>query len=98
MMDLKIEHAVGIHLSAQSESQWDVPVVRLEQVDTLIGEAVTRAESFVATIGMWGEWKDGCFYYNGTSAPELEQHLEIVQAFLASPLVAEWRKRGKGKS
>ena len=54
MEPLKIEWAIGLHLSMESESGWDVPVVRLEAVDQVIAEAVLFAEaaqSDIVTVG-----------------------------------------------
>jgi hypothetical protein len=38
---------------------------------------------FVERIEANGEWDDGCFYYGGTSASELQEPLRLAQAALA---------------
>jgi hypothetical protein len=54
MKEMKIEWAIGLHLSRESESEWDVPVVRLEAVDQVIAGAVlfaAAAKSDIVTVG-----------------------------------------------
>ena len=57
-----------------------VPVVRLEQVDELIREAVWAMEMVREAQEIWSD-------------RVAKAHVQRCDAFLASPLVAEWRKR-----
>lgn len=36
----------------------------------------------VSTIEKHGNWDDGCFYYNGTSASELQEPLRLAKLML----------------
>lgn len=38
---------------------------------------------FIERIDRYGEWDDGCFYYRGTSASELQEPLQKGRAALA---------------
>ena len=43
--------------------------------------------SFLAKMDRFGTWDDGCFYYNRTSAPELESVIKIARAILPKQAV-----------
>ena len=58
------------------------PLVRLADVDRLIGEAVWAMEEMLAHLDPY----DGHY----------ESHVKRAQAFLVSPLVAAWRERQEG--
>jgi hypothetical protein len=83
MKEMPIEYAVGITLAKEPSSQWEVPVVRLHAVDEVIAEAVWAME--------WLEEE-------GPSGPMGNRGYQRTQTFLASDLVAQWRKRQEGKS
>ena len=36
------------------------------------------AEDMCAALSRFGDWDDGCFYYNGTSAPELQAPFQAL--------------------
>ena len=76
MTDLNIEYCSPHTLfDTHEEGLVEVPVVRLEAVDQVIGEAVWAME----------------LVRLNTASHMAEHHRAI--GFLASPLVAEWRKR-----
>jgi len=88
---MKIEYVMAAHIHddvglVEPHAVRAVPVVRLEQVDALIGEAVWAMEVVSNSIYqrmMWHAPKD----------PDYQR----AQAFLASRDVAEWRERKEGK-
>ena len=45
---------------------------------------VRRAlEMFLDNMDKFGEWDEGCFYYNRTAAPELERPIQLARKALA---------------
>lgn len=44
----------------------------------------TALELLLDTIEKHGNWEDGCFYYNGTSASELQEPLRVGRLVLAA--------------
>lgn len=38
---------------------------------------------FLAAMNLYGDWDDGCFYYGGKSASELQEPIRIARAALA---------------
>jgi hypothetical protein len=58
---------------------------RLESLLRTHGEALVEAlERVKVTIERFGEWDEGCFYYKGVTASELEDPLRIIDALLAA--------------
>jgi len=93
-MKLKIEYVATCFMYDENPGK-AISAVRLEQVDTLIGEAVWAMERLCA---LWG------FLHNDSNGPnrtsdiiaELaanDDEYQRAATFLASPLVAEWRIR-----
>lgn len=41
------------------------------------------AEDMCAVLSRFGDWDDGCFYYNGTSAPELQGPFQALADAIA---------------
>ena len=92
MTELKVEWAPVAFLDDHDPQAFpdDVPVVRLEAVDAVIREAVRIAERLVAM-----------YRFARIDEDELEEDYDmvpIVKSFLASQVVAEWRKRKDGQS
>ena len=82
-MNMKIEWVLNDDLYDQDVWDPSIPVVRLDAVDQVIGEAVKFAEEITALMGQ------GCKFLVYVEA----------RAFLNSHLVAEWRKwQEEGKS
>jgi len=44
-----------------------------------LGKVADAARSLTETINKNGDWDDGCFYYNGIAAPEIQHHLRDLQ-------------------
>ena len=45
-------------------------------------DLVAALEAFQNRMDTFGSWEDGCFYYNGRSASELQQPIEQARAVL----------------
>ncbi len=56
---------------------------RLESVRAAVVELIEAAAALRARLYLYGDWEDGCFYYNGYSAPELMAPMADVDAALA---------------
>ena len=46
-------------------------------------DLLAALESLHAALNHHGEWDDGCFYYNGHSASELQHHLRECQSVMS---------------
>lgn len=42
------------------------------------------AQAFLSFMARFGNWDDGCFYYNGTTASELEKPIQEAEAALVA--------------
>lgn len=60
----------------KTERERDAAEARLREAGEIVAMFDTR-------IKARGEWDDGCFYHNGTSASELQEPLTRARAFLA---------------
>ena len=98
-MTLKIEWVCDFHImdapadpARTFDPDADVPVVRLEQVDAVIGEVVWAMEIVMFRI----QYKNDKPSQTFNELEELcmkDSGYRRAQAFLASPLVAEWWQR-----
>ncbi|MCX2894848.1 hypothetical protein ORG27_14810 [Stenotrophomonas lactitubi] len=55
----------------------------LEEARSAVAELIEAATELRARLCLHGDWEDGCFYYNGYSAPELMAPMADVDAALA---------------
>ena len=99
MTELKVEWAPVAFLDDHDPQAFpdDVPVVRLEQVDAVIGEVVWAMEIVMFRI----QYKNDKPSQTFNELEELcmkDSGYRRAQAFLASPLVAEWWQRQEGQS
>lgn len=56
-----------------------IPVILLSD----LAEVVEGLKWFINSMERFGEWDDGCFYYNQRAAPELQSHIQEAQRLLA---------------
>lgn len=42
------------------------------------------AKALTETLNKHGEWDDGCFYYGGVAAPEIQTHLRDLHSLQKS--------------
>jgi hypothetical protein len=64
------------------EPAWQTRPTRWPDPD--VAEAAPRAlKLFMERMSRFGDWDDGCFYYNRTSASELEEPIKAARAALA---------------
>ncbi len=73
---------VGMMTAGQCLIALDAQRETIRQKDELIRDLVEAATLTLSRLQADGDWDDGCFYYNGTSASELQLPIEKLQSAL----------------
>jgi len=58
-------------------------IAQKNELRELNAELLALAYRFMGHMDSFGDWEDGCFYYNGTAAPELQGPIEAGRALIA---------------
>jgi len=80
---LKEQLAAAELARAVAEGNLELRSMSNEGLRQLIGEMVKGLELFRSRVEENGNWDDGCFYYRGTSASELQEPLTVVKGLIA---------------
>lgn len=54
-----------------------------QELSALNAELLSLVYDFMHRMESFGNWDDGCFYYNGAAASELQRPIEIAQEVIA---------------
>jgi hypothetical protein len=76
-------YSVAVAPKYQTEEQWRADAAAIVLWENNFDDLVKALESFIAVTHEHGTMDDGCFYYAGRSAPELQQQIESACAALA---------------
>lgn len=76
--------AVMDALEAQTRQRGGSPsCCEIAEARAAVAELIEASEVLRARLCLHGDWEDGCYYYNGYSAPELMAPMADVDAAIA---------------
>lgn len=63
--------------------EWYMTAHELDQSRAAVAELIEAANMMRTTLQMHGEWDDGCFYYGGMAASELQGPISSLSAAIS---------------
>ena len=65
-------------------TEWEALESKMDALEASHKELVEALRVVLGRLKEYGEWDDGCFYYNRTSCSELEMPMEKAETALAN--------------